>query len=112
MEKDRRKYTRGVENPTNGIVDKSRLRESLVTTLMGNNPKSSGDETGPERIERPEGKFCCPVKDWEWELDYLRMDMSIEEGGGLVDSSQGGKIGDAEGMYASELTCHDTKGKD
>ena len=79
---------------------------------MGNNPKASSDETGPEGIQRPERKFCCTIKDWVRELDDFRMDTGIEESGSLVDSSQGGKIRDAEGVYASELTCHDTKGKE
>lgn len=82
-----------------------------MTTFVGNNPKTSGDETGPEGIERPECEFCCTVKDWVWELDDFRMDTGIEESGSLVDSSQGGKIGDAEGVYASESTCHDKKGE-
>lgn len=83
-----------VKDPTNGIIDKFGLRKGLVTAFMGNDPKAGRDETSPETIQRPERKLAGPVKDRERELDYLRMNAGIEEGGGLVDSSQGSKICD------------------
>jgi len=37
------------------------------------------------------------------------MDKGIEIGGSLVDSSQGSKICDAEGIYASNFMCQRTR---
>lgn len=98
-----------MEEPTDGVVDELGLRVGLVTTFMGNDPKTGGDETSPEGIQRPEREFCCAVEDRVWKLNNLRVDRGIEESGGFVDSSQGGKIRDAGGMYALNCTCQRTK---
>ena len=82
-----------------------------MATFMGKDPKTSGDQTRPEGIQRPQRKLARAVKDRVWELDDLGMDTTIEESGGLVDSSQGSKIRDAEGTYASESTCQRTREK-
>ena len=40
------------------------------------------------------------------------MDTGIKESGGLVDSSQGNKIRNAGGIYASKIMRQQTKEKD
>ena len=40
------------------------------------------------------------------------MNKGIEGNGSLVDSSQGNKIRDAEGIYASNFACQRTKEKE
>jgi hypothetical protein len=100
-----------MENPADGIVGQLGLGESLMATFMGDDPKASGNETSPEGIERPESELGSPVKDRVGQLDNFRMDTGIEISGGLVDSSQGSKIRDAEEIYASELVRQRTKEK-
>ena len=102
-EKGGRKDIRGVEDPANGVVDEFGLGVGLVATFMGNDPNASGNETRPEGIERPDGEFSGPVKDGVRELDDFRMDTGINEGGGLVDSSQGSKIRETDGIYALDF---------
>jgi len=98
-----------VEGPTDGIVDQLGLGVGLMTAFMGNDPKTGGNKTSPEGIKRPEREFGSTVEDRVWEADSLRVDEGIEESGGLVDSSQGSKIRDTGGIYASNFTCQRTK---
>jgi len=44
-------------------------------------------------------------------VNNLRVDTGIKESGGLVDSSQGNKIRDAGGIYASKVVRQQTKEK-
>jgi hypothetical protein len=76
-----------------------------MTAFVGDHPDTGSDEAGPEGIQGPEGEFGGTIKDRVWELDHFRVDAGVNEGGGLVDSSQGNKIRDAEGVYASDLVC-------
>lgn len=92
-----------MKDPTDGIVDKLGLGVGLVTAFVGDDPKTGGDETSPEGIERPEPKFGGTVKDWVWELNHLRVNTGIEKSGSLIDSSQGNKIRSA-GACASNFT--------
>lgn len=80
-----------------------------MTTFVGNDPKTGSDKTSPEGIKRPESEFGSTVEDRVWECDNLRVDKGIEESGGLVDSTQGNKIRDTGGIYASIFTCQRAK---
>ena len=51
------KFIPGVKDPTYGIVNELGLCEGLMTTFVGKNPNTGGDETGPEGVQRPEYKF-------------------------------------------------------
>ena len=101
-----------MEDPTDGVINQLRFGIGLMTAFVGNDPNASGHETSPKGIERPEGELGGPVKDRVWELDDLRVDTGIKKSGGLVDSSQGSEIRDAEGMYASDFRCQRTKKKE
>ena len=46
-----RKNVRRVKDPADGVVDKLGLGVGLVTALVGENPKTGGDETCPEGIQ-------------------------------------------------------------
>lgn len=89
-----------MEDPTDGVVDELGLGVGLVTTFVGNDPKTGGNETSPEGIRRPKRKFCGAVEDRVWELDNFRVDTGVEKSSGLVDSSQGNEIRDSGGIYA------------
>jgi hypothetical protein len=80
-----------------------------MAAFVGNDPETGGDKTSPEGIQSPEGKLGCAVEDRMWKLYDLRVDAGIEEGGGLVDDSQGDKIRDTGGIYASNFVCQQTK---
>ena len=94
-----------MKDPADGIVHEFRLGVGLVATLVGDDPNASGDKASPEGIQRPERELSGSVEDREWELDDFRMDAGIEKSGNLVDSSQGSKIRDAEGIYALSFVC-------
>jgi hypothetical protein len=101
-----------MQDPADGVVDKLGLRVGLVTTFVGDDPETGGDETCPEGIQRPERELGRTVQDRVWKLDNLGMDTGIEESGRLIDSSQGNKIRDAEGIYASDFVCQRTNEKE
>ena len=82
-----------------------------MAALVGNDPKTGGDETCPEGIQRPESELGSAVEDRVWELNNLRVDTGIKESGGLVDSSQGDNIRDPGGIYASEMWASEQKKK-
>lgn len=86
-----------MEDPTDGVVNELGLGVGLVTTFVGNDPKTGGDETSPEGIYRPKRKLGGAVEDRGWELNNFRVDTGIEKSSGLVDSSQGNEIRDAGG---------------
>ena len=92
-----------MEDPTDGVVDKFGLGVGLMTAFVGNDPKTGGDETSPEGIERPERKFGGAVEDRVWQSNKLGVNTSIEKSGSLIDSSQGNKIRGA-GICASNFT--------
>ena len=94
-----------MEDPTDGVVEEFGLGVSLVTTFVGDDPKTGGNETSPEGIHRPERELGSAIEDRVWELNNLRVDTGIEKSGSLVDNSQGSKIRDAEGIYASNYAC-------
>lgn len=56
------KYLRRVEDPSDSVVDSLAGGECLVTTFVGNDPKSGGGETGAESVKRPERTRCNPVE--------------------------------------------------
>jgi hypothetical protein len=66
-----------VENPTDGVVDELGLGVGLVTTFVGNDPKTGGDETSPEGIQGPERELGGAVEDRVWELNNLRVNTGI-----------------------------------
>ena len=43
-----------MEDPADGIVNELGLGIGLVTAFVGDDPKTGGDETGPEGIQGPE----------------------------------------------------------
>ena len=43
-----------MEDPTDGVVESLGRREGLVTTLVGNNPKTSTEQTLEDGVESPE----------------------------------------------------------
>lgn len=80
-----------------------------MTTFVGNDPKTGGNETSPEGIQRPEGELGRAIEYGVRELNDLRVDTGIKESCGLIDSSQGNEICDAERIYASDFTCQRKK---
>lgn len=45
----------GVEEPAHSVVDRLGAGECLVTTLMGDDPKSGAEETSEKGVEEPKG---------------------------------------------------------
>lgn len=99
-----------VEDPTDGVVDKLGLSVGLVTAFVGDDPKTSGDETSPEGIERPERKFGGAVEDRVWESNNLWVNTGVEKSGSLIDSSQSNKIRGA-GAYVRQISCDNEQRK-
>jgi hypothetical protein len=69
---------RRVEDPTDGVVDCLRLGKRLVTALVGDDPETSGEETGPEGIERPEGETCDGIEERMGQGQRGRVDERVQ----------------------------------
>ena len=90
----RRKSLPRVEDPADKVVDRFGLGESLVTTLMCNNPDSSPEKTSEERVECPDGELGECVKVWARKGDVLWSDQCFEIFGYLPGNTDGGQVTD------------------
>ena len=53
-----------MQNPTDGVVNRLRLGEGLMSTLMSDDPNACGEQTRPEAVQRPEGDSRSSVQVW------------------------------------------------
>lgn len=72
----------GVKNESNGVVERFRSRECLVTAFVGDNPDPGEVETGQSPIRRPEGPFRDGT---EGAVDDLAVgaEVAVDEGRGV-----------------------------
>jgi hypothetical protein len=87
---------RGMEDPANGVVDPFFFRESLMATLVSDDPKTSGHETSSEGVESPESIPRRLVKNGVREREVAGVDEFFGCNSDAVDASEEGKIHDAE----------------
>lgn len=71
----RSKNSRGMQNPADGVVGELAGGECLMTTLMGDDPETSADETSAEVIEEPSGTSGDLVERWVWQVDVFGGDL-------------------------------------
>lgn len=76
-----------VENPTNRVIDKFRLRERLMATLMSANPEASCEKTSPVSVCRPQDQLGQGVHPRVGEADMLWGNKRVEESGGLPENA-------------------------
>ena len=76
-----------MEDPTDSVVDRLALREGLVSTFMGDDPKAGREKTDKEGVERPKDEARSRVEVGVRQRDVLRGDERVEEGGGLPDGA-------------------------
>ena len=68
---------RGVEDPTNCVVDELGLGECLMTALVGDDPKTSHDEAVSEGVEGPKRNASERIQVRTGKVDILGRDKSI-----------------------------------
>ena len=88
----RRKSLPRVEDPADKVVDRFGLGESLMTTLMCDNPDASPKETSEERVECPDGELGESVKVRIRKGDVLWSDQRVEIFGYLPGNTDGGQV--------------------
>jgi len=85
-----------VKNPAHSIVDSFRLRESLVATLVSNDPNSSAEETSPEAVDRPERESRKLVRVGMTQVVDGGIDEGIDVLGGVVAAADDEEIPEAD----------------
>jgi hypothetical protein len=84
-----------VEDEADGVVNGLGLGESLVATLVGDDPEASREETSPEGVESPESESGERVGVGVGELDHGWIDEGIEVLCGLVDAADDKEVPEA-----------------
>lgn len=84
-----------MQDPSNGVVDYLGVGESLVTTLMCENPDTSGDETGSERVHGPKSEGREGVQEGVRKVDVLWCDTRVQENCTFVNDCKQEEVPDA-----------------
>lgn len=77
-------HIRGMQNPTNSVVQCFRLGERLVTALMRKHPNTSANKAIGKAVQRPQCKTRERVEVGTRQANLIGRDTSIEEGSELV----------------------------
>lgn len=70
-----------MKDPSDGVVDELGLGEGLMTTLVGNNPKTSGKKSCRKAVQSPESKAGDRVQHWVGQCQCRGVDERVEEDG-------------------------------
>jgi hypothetical protein len=79
-----------VEDPTDGVVDGLARRESLMSALVGDNPKTGSRKTDAETVESPQTELGHSVPCWARESDEFGGDEGVQ----LVEEKDEGRDND------------------
>jgi len=75
---------RGVENPSDGVVDGFRLGECLMAAFMRDNPETGRKETDPEAVHSPQRKTSGRVKKGMGQGNGIGIDEGVRERCGFI----------------------------
>ena len=88
----RRKSLPRVEDPTDKVVNRFGLGESLMTTFMCDNPETGCKETGEESIERPDRELGEGVEMGAWKSNLLWSNERVKVLGSLPNATNSNQV--------------------
>lgn len=91
-----------MKQPAHAVVDKLGLGECLVATLVRYDPKTSGEETGPEAVQGPEREPCYRVKNGMRQTDGLWSNESVKECRSFINTTNDNRVMHAVTEFARQ----------
>lgn len=85
-----------MEEPTDGVVDRLRLREGLVTALVSNDPEARGDEASSKGIQGPQREAQGGVEVGMGERQVRGCDQRVRILGAFIEARKQDKVPHAE----------------